>query len=280
MVYRNMLKAAIVATAGMASLHVFADDTQYSNEVGVGLMGVFGTNANLAGRYTGLNTTGVNVVAEFACVNRAPWESDDTSYFDATGYNLVFQTGSGLANFSSNPANTSNDLVNNGSVGVNFGKQGTWDAVLFYDAITYTGNVIDSIYNVNGGQATLNSGLTPWGGATAGAPGPVTSKTLTIPVINASGAEQPVQTGTRRDILGGVFKYIYGDWSFSGAFRHDYKEGSMEESYFGPWGGTAFALPIDYTTDRYDLIAAYTTRVNQVSLQYTFSHFHDGQQLR
>ncbi len=67
--------------------------------------------------------------------------------------NLVFQTGRGLADFSSNPANTSNDLVNNGSVEVDFGKQGTWEAGLSYDAITYTGNVIDSIYNVNGGTS-------------------------------------------------------------------------------------------------------------------------------
>jgi MtrB/PioB family decaheme-associated outer membrane protein len=276
MVNQNLLKAAMVAIAGMVSLHAFADDTQSGNEIGVGLMGVFGTNANQAGRYNGLNTTGLDVVGQFACTNRAPWESDDTSYFDATGYNLVFQTGSGLANFSSNPASTSNDLVNNGSVAVNFGKQGTWEVGLSYDAITYTGNVIDSIYNVNGGQATLNGGLIPFGGATAAAAGPITKPTLTIPVLNASGAMQPVQTGTRRDIIGGVFKYISGDWTFSGVFRHEYKEGSMEESFDGPWGGTAFALPIDYTTDRYDLLAAYATRENQVSLQYTFSRFHDG----
>jgi MtrB/PioB family decaheme-associated outer membrane protein len=276
MVYRNLLKAALVAAAGVASLHAFADGTQYGNEVGVGLVGVFGTNANQAGRYNGLNTTGVDVVGEFACTNRAPWESDDASYFDATGYNLIFQTGRGLANFSPNAASTSNDLVNNGSVAVDFGKQGTWEAGLSYDAITYTGNVIDSIYNVNGGQATLNSGLIPFGGATAATPGPVTKTALTIPVLNASGAMQPVQTGTRRDILAGIFKYISGDWTFSGAFHHEYKEGSMEESFTGPWGGTAFALPIDYTTDRYDLVAAYATRMNQVSLQYTFSRFHDG----
>jgi MtrB/PioB family decaheme-associated outer membrane protein len=276
MVYRNMLTAAIAATACLASCDAFGGDTQYSNEVGLGLMGVFGSNANQAGRYTGLNTNGIDVVGQFECYAYPTRGSNDTWYFDATGTNLVFQTGRGLADFGSNPANSSNDLVNNGSVEVDFGKQGTWEAGLFYDAITYTGNVIDSIYNVNGSQATLNGSLTPWGGATAAAAGPVTKAGLTIPVINASGAEQPVQTGTRRNIIGGVFKYLSGDWTFSGAFRHEYKEGSMEESYFGPWGGTVFALPIDYTTDRYDLVAAYATRMNQVSLQYTFSRFHDG----
>src|SRR5271165_3911738 len=276
MVYRNMLRAALVATACVSSCGAFAGDMQYDNEASVGLMGVFGTNANQAGRYNGLNTTGVDIVGDFACYGYPEGGSQDTWYFDAVGNNLVFQTGRGLAYFGSNPANSSNDLVNNGSVEFDFGKQGNWEAGLWYDAITYTGNVIDSIYNVNGGQATLNSGLIPYGGATAGAAGPITKPTLTIPVLNASGAMQPVQTGTRRNIIGGIFKYITGDWTFSGTFNHEYKEGSMEESFYGPWGGTAFALPIDYTTDRYDLVASYATRVNQVSLQYTFSRFHDS----
>ncbi len=90
--------------------------------------------------------------------------------------------------------------------------------------------------------------------------GQLTKAFLTIPVLSATGAMQPVQTGTRRDILGGTFKYFYGDWTFNGAFRHEYKEGSLEESFIGPWGGTAFALPIDYTTDRYDADRSPTPR--------------------
>src|SRR5208337_4395255 len=246
MVYRDLLKAAIVATACMASCDVPAGDMQFESQAGIGLMGVFGTNANLAGRYTGLNTTGVDIVGQFSCFGSPAGDSDDTAYFDATGTNLVFQTGRGLADFGSNPANTANALVNNGSVQADFGKQGTWDAGLWYDAITYTGNVIDSLYNVNGGTATLNSGLTPWGGATATAPGSITKSSLTIPVLSATGAMQPVQTGTRRNILGGVFKYTSGDWTFSGDVHHEYKEGSMEESFYGAFSGAAFALPIDY----------------------------------
>jgi MtrB/PioB family decaheme-associated outer membrane protein len=273
MVYRNTLKAAIVATACLASLDAFADDIQYDNEVAFGVMGLWGTNPNQAGRYNGLNTNGADLVGQFACRRRPSGDSGDTGYFDATGDNLIFQTGGGLANYTSD---TSNNLANNGSLNLNFGKQGTWEGGLSYDAITYTGNVIDSIYNVNGGQATLNNGLTPWSGATVGAPGAVTKTSLTIPVLTATGAMQPVQTGTRRDILGANFKYIHGDWTFSGILRHEHKEGSMEESFDGPWGGTAFALPINYTTDRYDLAVAYHTRVNQASLQYTFSHFQDA----
>ncbi len=78
----------------------------------------------------------------------------------------------------------------------------------------------------------LNTGLTPWGGATAAAP--VTKTSYTVPALTATGAMLPVQTGTRRDIFGGNFKYIYGDWTFTGALRHEHKEGSMEESFDGP----------------------------------------------
>ena len=92
---------------------------------------------------------------------------------------------------------------------------------------------------------------------------PRTSAFYTGPALAATGAMLPVQTGTRRDIIGGDFKYIFGDWTFTGAFRHEHKEGSMEESFDGPWGGTAFALPIDYDTDRYDASAAYNTRLYQ-----------------
>ena len=273
MIQRNMLKTTAVAAACLASFGAIAGDTQYNGEYGLGLMGVWGTNANQAGRYNGLNTTGANLVGEFACYSRPSADPNDTSYLNAYGDNLIIQTGSAPANYT---ASHSNGVLNNGSLGVNFGRQGNWAGGISYDAISYTGNVVDSLYGVNGGQATLNSGLTPWGGATATAASSVTKPTLTVPVLTATGAMQPVQTGTRRDILGANFKYLYGDWTFNGVVRHEHKQGSMEEAFDGPWGGTAFALPIDYTTDRYDIAASYSTRVNQVSLQYTFSHFHDG----
>lgn len=271
MVYQKTIMAAAVAAACLASLDVLADDAQHDNEIGLGLMGVWGTNANQAGRYNGLNTTGVDVVGQFACHTRLAGDSANPLYFDAVGDNLVLQAGS-----SDRSPDTSNRLANSGSLRFGFGAPGKWEGGLSYDAITYTGNVIDSIYSVNGGQANLNTGLAPWGGATATAASSVTKPTLTIPVLSATGAMQPVQTGTRRDIVGGNFKYLQGDWTFSGAVRHEHKDGSLEEAFDGPWGGTAFALPIDYTTDRYDVAAAYTTRENQVSIQYTLSHFHDG----
>ena len=193
----------------------------------------------------------------------------------------MFQTGNDFGNGSGNHSKfapqVTNYLANDGSLRLQAGDQGLWGMSIYYDAITYTGNVIDSLYSFSGNQGFLNNGLAPWGGATAATRstrGLVTA--FTIPSLRATGAMQAFQTGTRRDILGGDFKYIYGDWTFAGAIRHEHKEGTMEEAFDGPYGGTAFALPIDYDTDRYDASATYNTRAFQGIFQYTFSHFVDN----
>jgi len=284
MVYRNTLKAIVLAGTCLAPLAAFADEAggaPYSTEIEIGLMGVVGKNPDQAGRYDGLTTKGVDALGQFDFHARPLWNPDGTWYFDATGENLVFQTGtdlgSGVGSDSTYTSSTSNNLINSGEVNFNFGKQGTWEAATYYDAISYTGNVIDSMYTVSGNKGTLNNNVPAWGGATALVGAPLSGQTpINIAALAATGVLQPVQTGTRRDIIGGNFKYILNDWTFSGALRHEHKEGSMEETLISSVGGTAFAMPIDYTTDRYDVAAQYNTRLNQVLLQYSFSHFHDG----
>jgi hypothetical protein len=253
-----------------------------TGEIGIGVMGVMGSNADQAGRYSGINTTGIDILGNFDVTGRSPWDSGGTRYYELIGNNLVFQTGNNLGTDkgAGTPSGSqynsligSNQLVNAGSLGFNVGDQGTWEAGVDYHSITYTGRVIDSVYNPNGSYPSLNSPLLPFGGSTGAGPGPVTGYNLnTFP----KSAFQPIQTGTRRDIIGANFKYIYGNWEFSGAFQHIHKEGTLEESYYGTYGGTAFALPIDYDIDRYDATAAYTTRTVQAQFQYTFSHFSEG----
>ena len=293
MITRNTLRAIALASSCLAPMAAFAQapevtigGTPFTGEVGLGVMGVMGTNPDLAGRYSGLNTTGVDLLGNFDLTGRDPWYSGGIRYYELNGDNLVFQTGNRLGdgNGIGTPINQnnfgsgfSNGLVNAGALGFRVGDQGIWGVNAYYDSITYTGNVIGSFYTINGNRGSLNPGLLPFGGATsqtAATPGAVTS--YNIPTLTATGAILPVQVGTRRDIIGGNFKYIMGDWTFTGAFRHEHKEGSMEEAYDGTYGGTAFAMPIDYDTDRYDASAAYTSRLFQGSLQYTFSHFSDN----
>ncbi|MGO9157890.1 MtrB/PioB family outer membrane beta-barrel protein, partial [Mycobacterium sp.] len=292
MITRDTLRAIALASSCLAPLAALAQapaisigGTPFTGEVGIGVMGVMGNNPDLAGRYSGLNTTGVDLLGNFDLTGRDPWDSGGTRYYELNGDNLVFQMGNHLGdgNGIGNPVNQntfgsgfSNGVVNAGSLGFKAGDQGTWGIAASYNSFTYTGNVIGSIYTVNGNRASLNPGLFPYGGAASptGPTGPFTS--YTIPSLTATGAILPVQTGTRRDILGANFKYMWGDWTFTGAFRHEHKEGSMEEAYDGTYGGMAFAMPIDYDTDRYDATAAYTSRLFQGSLQYTFSHFTDN----
>jgi MtrB/PioB family decaheme-associated outer membrane protein len=296
MITRNALGAIALATTCLAPLAAFAQNsapaaggmviggTPFTGEIGIGVMGVMGNNPDQAGRYNGLNTSGIDFVGNFDLGGRSAWDSGATRYYELIGNNLVFQTGDrlgngsgiGSPNYGNYNSSVSNDLVNSGSLEFRAGDQGTWEAGVNYNSITYTGNVIDSLYSVNGGQATLNPGLIPFGGANSTNKGVGTVNSFTVPSLGATGGMQPVQVGTRRDIIGADFKYIWGDWTFSGAFQHEHKEGSVEESFDGAYQGTAFAMPVDYDTDRYDATAAYTTHQFQGSLQYTFSHFSDN----
>jgi len=281
MITRKALGAIALASTCLAPLAAFAQSaapatggtviggTPFTGEIGIGVMGVMGSNADQAGRYSGVNTTGIDILGNFDLTGRAPWDSGGTRYYELIGNNLVFQTGNqlgtdkGAGTPSGEQYNSligSNQLVNAGSLGFNVGDQGTWEAGVDYHSITYTGRVIDSLYSPNGSYPSLNSPLLPFGGSTGAGPGPITGYNLTTFPKNAF---QPIQTGTRRDIIGANFKYIYGDWEFSGAFQHIHKEGTLEESYYGTYGGTAFALPIDYDIDRYDATVAYTTRVKK-----------------
>ena len=149
-----------------------------------------------------------------------------------------------------------------------FGRPG-----ITYDAITYTGNVINSLYNVTGNTAVLNNGLAPWGGATATRAG---RTSFTVPQLNATGAMLPFQTGVRRDLIGGNFKLSGTTGRSKVRSATSTKTARLEQSFYGPWGGTAFGMPVNYDTDRYDLSAAYTTHHLQALFQYTFSHFIDN----
>ncbi len=301
MTTRNTLRSIAFATTCLAPLAAYAADAEspppsapapdpsvpaagnlpFTGFIQLGVGGVAGKNADWAGRYTGLNTTGFDGFTSFDLGGRAAWDSGQTGYWDFSGSNLNFQAGNNFGNGITNAhdfnSSISNPLANNGSLEFQGGNQGTWGFEAYYDAITYTGNPIDSLYNFTGSEGSLNNGLKPWGGATAATRstrGLVT--TFTIPSLTATDAMLPFQTGTRRNIIGGTFNYIYGNWTFTGAVRHEHKEGSMEESFYGAYAGTAFAMPIDYDTDRYDASASYTTRGFQGIFQYTYSHFNDN----
>ena len=66
------------------------------------------------------------------------------------GSNLIYQTGNhlgtGIGSDSNWASNTHNGVANNGFLGVKLRRSGQLGGGTYYDTITYTGNVIDSLY--------------------------------------------------------------------------------------------------------------------------------------
>ena len=201
------------------------------NEVTLGVQWVGGKNTGLFGRYNGLTYEGLDLVGGFAFRHRDPGDSGSTLFYDFSASDLLLQTGRRLTDdFRDNAfrRSTSNHIGPESVIDLRIGRQGSWEIDAGYNAITYTGNIINSIFTMNGTTGTLNNGLPPWGGAT-NVPmvrGPITS--YTAPVL--SQAERQFQTGTRRDIFRFGAKYRLGDWTISSGIRHEHKEGSLEQS--------------------------------------------------
>lgn len=247
------------------------------NEISLGMQWVGGTNTGLYGRYNGFTTQGFDVLGGFVFQNRDPWDSGKTFYYNVTGLNLDFQTGDRLAKSfhdSTYTSSTSNNLGPTAEISVRFGNQGTWGIAADYDAVSYTGNIINSIYTVNGTSGVLNDNLAAWGGATND---PLKKGTTTaFTTTTLSPYEHPFQVGTRRDIFQFGGQYILDDWTINVNVGHEHKEGTLEESLRETYGGQAFTMPVDYDTDRFDLSAAYNLPDFQAVLRYTYSRFTDN----
>jgi MtrB/PioB family decaheme-associated outer membrane protein len=263
------------------------------NEIDFGLGGVWGTNTGQYGRYNGFTEEGLDGLFSFNSVTRK-----DTQYYIFTGSDINFQFGDNLGrapypcttaalgqcqtgsfkdpNYTSR---TANDLGPNAEAKFDVGDQGKWGVIGYYDAISYTGNIIDSIYTIDGNQGFLNGHLTKWGGVTSATVAPTAGTYASaLTAGQLASAEQPFQTGTRRDIVGLTGTYTLGDWTIAGAVRHEHKEGTVEES-FGEGAyvvGQAFTLPVDYDTDRYDVSATYRGGPLQAVFGYFLSNFTDN----
>ena len=95
MITRNSLRAIALTTGCLMPMVAFADDPapalgmappaaplQISGFAGIGLMGVFGHNPDQAGRYTGLNTNGLDIaITDFDVLGRSAWNSGGVRYY-------------------------------------------------------------------------------------------------------------------------------------------------------------------------------------------------------
>jgi len=236
-------------------------------------------------RYSGTQDKGLHGLADFQYRGRDPWDSGGTNYWDLEGSNLGFK---------------------DRSLSAKFGSQGTWGVTLSYDGLPYLGsNDFQTIYN-NDGSTVVAPGslgvnyvnLVPATGS-PGAKPPTGNFGLWYPVAAGAVPLRNQNLYLQRDVFKGTGKYQWGDWTISGAIRHEHKDGYQAgavEIGGGPGvtssGSTKvpvpsqavsftsamayFAQPIDYDTDRYDLTAAYATERLQAQLGYTYSKFTDS----
>ncbi|GAA0546245.1 hypothetical protein FHS83_000730 [Rhizomicrobium palustre] len=249
------------------------------NEITLGVQYQGGHNTGQYGRYNGLTTSGINVDLGFTQIRRPAWNSGDTYYYEFSGSNLTFQPGNKTAKGFRDGAYNSDTTIHFGpeaDINLAFGRQGEWGVTASYSALTYTGNIISSLWTVNGDQGTLNNGLKPFGGASNV---PLTKGTVLNTNFNPTTLTpyfNQVQTGTRRDKveLGG--KLELDTWVLATNISHEHKQGSLEESIRQTWGGMAFTLPVDYDTDRFDISASYVDPDYQAVIQYSYSRFTDN----
>jgi hypothetical protein len=245
-------------------------------EISIGVLSSSGHNAGQYGRYNGYNTNGVDVVFGFELAQRDAWDSGKTSYFMASGRDLTVQTGNKLARGYTDHdfrSTTTGVFGPEAEVSVAFGQQGSWGVTAGYSATTYTGNIISSLWTINGAIGTLNNGLTPYGGASNS---PLTKGATTAFTTTTLGPNfQQFQTGTRRDKVEIGGKVELDQWTLATNIQHEHKQGSLEEAVRLTWGGMAFTLPVDYDTDRFDVSAAYVDPDYQALIQYSYSRFND-----
>jgi MtrB/PioB family decaheme-associated outer membrane protein len=243
-------------------------------------------------RFSGNQAPGWNAVGSFNFISRDAWDSGKTFYFNVSGDRLG---------------------ETDRSVAIRVGEQGTWGLNVTYDGISYDGgHNYQSIFNSTGG---LVGGLQPGSltydfalvqAATAH------TNALWKPVLTAPVPLQAYDMSLQRDIFGINGKYQFGDWQITSGWRHEHKQGfqansltiagvpsltsaSSGGSYAAPTstkpgssstlpngtfssGMAYFLQPVEYETDRFDAMAAYSTRTYQAQLSYTYSQFQDSLQ--
>ncbi len=260
------LRAAALAGVCMLPLAAVAQEAeQYNSEVDLGVRGQTSTSP-VYGRYNGFVKDGAQFLGGFSLNGGDAWDSGGTTYYHLQGTNLDY---------------TSDKVAPEGTVSLKLGNQGRWGVNAYYDAITYTGEQFYSAFTpANHGVLGLQPGFPRFGGASAtSGTGAVTSLATT----GAAGTFNPLHSlfqqqtaGTRRDIVGGDVKFIFGDWTFTTGVKQEHKQGSVLDTFDQSTSGLAFGLPVDFDTIRYTAQMAFNSRRLQALLGYTFSGFDDA----
>lgn len=221
------------------------------------------------GRYNGMPDSGTHPTLSAHVAGGDAWDSGKTFFYDLTVDNLT---------------NDSKKLFPGSSISLKFGHRGQWNAGVFFDNISYLqSTTFQTAYNGDGTLAIgTPGGIILTGLALANPP----SATATAVSNNAAAILVTRRVGTQRNTVGLSFlDQFMPNWVFSTAYSHEHKTGTKENSALQGSGTglnstsgsfTYFAEPVDYDTDKFNAVLAYTTPDLQVRLTYVLSNFKDN----
>jgi MtrB/PioB family decaheme-associated outer membrane protein len=277
-----------------------------SNEVTVGVGGVTESNATF-GRYNGMPKDGVGGLASWNVVRRDAWGSGGTHYFTSSAENLNVGFGKVAPE-----ARVDLKIGEQGKWWI----QGDYDAMTytasdnFHTLLDKEGNLAPGFLTslINAGafvnnlvvvtpNASGSSYITSTNGnlpgksfypnikAASGSTG-IASGAPAFPATSVaayggstSNNELVYNIGTRRDKGAVSAGFELGDWLITSGVSHEHKEGTLEQTMTtggNNAGMMAFAMPINYDTDVFNISAAYNTETFQAVVSYEFSNFRDN----
>ena len=218
----------------------------FENEVELG-GGYVSDSSEKFGQYTGLDKEGGFVIGNFRLQGRAPYDSESTTYYGASGRNLG---------------------LDSRSLDFEFGEQGRYDLFLRYEEIPFL----------------WFEGKTPYRGVGSDnltLPGNWVAAPTTDGFTALAEDNEDVDIKTKRKrFSGGASWRFLPNWSIAAEFQHEKKDGLG--TIGGAWGTnggnpSAVILPqtIEYDTNTVDVALEYAGKRSQVALSYEYSSFND-----
>jgi len=261
----------------------------FNNQATVGLRYQSDSSA-LGNRFSGEQYKGLSGVGSFQLQDRDAWNSGGTTYFELQGKDLDINN---------------HQLLPNGYGEFKYGQQGDWGVKVYIDDIRYLQSTNFHSLNTSDGALRVAPRSIPSIGLGTAAAGAATSSpasaftATTSPLLGATQAQivqaqtalnrvyaginannSPIRVGTERTAIGAAGNWAGPEgWTFTAGLNHEHKEGTKENSFTTNHTSNInyFPEPVNYDTDRYSLAAAYSTKVIQGSLSYTYNKFTDNQ---
>lgn len=219
----------------------------FSGEVTIGL-GYVSEDAFKFGEYNGLQDDGLFAIGGIDLASTFAYDGASANYWSIRGENLGLETR---------------------DIEARFGQQGTADGFFRYRQIQH--------YRINSARNPFIGA----GSADQTLPADWVGSNTTGGLRNLFASLNKREIKTEREQFGGGLSWLFAkNWSISGNYQHEKKDGvEPMGAIFGTNGGNprgaVLVAPIDYTNDTLDLSLAYAGHKTQLALAYHLSLFNN-----